>query len=97
MRFRCKVCHCRVNIHPSFSRDNRLIRFSCPSCLASGTFRNRNFVPPLFVCVIRLASMQYFGVLDSSQRKLGGVGFGLNPQRLISHSNSSRHRYKLKP
>jgi hypothetical protein len=95
MRFRCKVCHFRVNIYPSYSPDNRLIRFSCPRCLASGTFRNRDYVPFLFVRVIRLASRQYVGVLSSSQLRLGGARLGLKPP--INVLDSAEHRYKPKP
>lgn len=95
MRFRCKVCRCRVNFHPSFSRDNRRIFFRCPNCLASGSFRNKDFVPPLFVKHIRLASRQYVGVLSSSQLRLGGARLGLKPP--INVLDSAEHRYKPKP
>jgi hypothetical protein len=77
MRFRCKVCHKRVTIKPIYSRDNREILLRCtnPKCLAEGVFRNKDFVPFLFVKNIKVVSrVQFFGVL-SSHHLFGRRGF----------------------
>jgi hypothetical protein len=78
MRFRCKVCHKRVNIHPTFIWGGRKILFKCPNpkCMVEGVFRNKDYVPFLFVRKISLVSRQYFGVLRPSQLRLGDARFG---------------------
>ena len=90
MRFRCKVCRVRVSIYPTYSNGGRRIVFTCPNCLASGSFRNKDYVPFLFVKNISLASRQYFGVLNPSQLRLGGARHGLNPQRTFLRESFSR-------
>jgi hypothetical protein len=52
--------------------------------LSSGVFRNKDYVPFLFVNKIVLASRQYFAVLSPTHRKMGDAQNGLNPQRLNS-------------
>jgi hypothetical protein len=75
-RLRCKVCHKRVSIYPIPIQGGHKLLFVCPRCNARGVFRNKNFIPFLFVRKISLASRQYFGVLRPSQLRLGGARFG---------------------
>lgn len=71
VRMRCKVCGRRVSILPVVFARGRLARFTCPLCLASGVFRNRDFVPFLFVHSVRVVSRaQYWGVLKYSSKQM---------------------------
>lgn len=72
VRLRCKKCHKRVTIKPIYSRDNRWVLFRCPNfkCNAEGMFKNKNYIPPMFVRKVSLASRQYFAVLRPAQLRL---------------------------
>ena len=95
VRLRCKNCHRRVTIKPIYSRDNRWVLFRCPKCWAEGSFRNKNYIPFLFVTRITLASRQYFAVLNPSHRRVGvGARIGFKPPMNNSLSNSSAEHRK---
>lgn len=87
VRLRCKRCHKRVTIKPIYSRDNRWVIFRCPNfkCNAEGVFRNKNYIPFLFVKKIRLVSRKYVAVLSSSQPLwLGGTRMDFKPPTMNS-------------
>lgn len=71
VRLRCKKCHRRVNIHPIPINQGRSLIFKCPNfkCNAEGVFRNKNYIPFLFVKKITLASKQYYGILANKSFK----------------------------
>jgi hypothetical protein len=76
VRLKCKVCHLRVNIHPIPIEGGHKLLFVCPKCHSRGVFRNKNYIPFLFVSKICLASRQYIGVLRPSQLRLRGARIG---------------------
>ena len=97
VRLRCKKCHRRVTIKPVYSRDNRWVIFRCPNfkCNAEGVFKNKNYIPFLFVKKISLVSrQQFFAVLNPTHRKMGDARIGFKPPMNYSKKNSSAEHRK---
>lgn len=79
----CRMCHRQSMFRPTLIDGGRRFILVCPKCNSRGIFRNKDYVPFLFVKNIRLASRQYFAVL-SSQHLLGDVGFIIKPLQFVN-------------